>query len=155
MSPSEVARPAFFAALASPLLRRIVLASSKLPLASSRAALQSIMPAPVWSRSFFTSAALIAMVISYEKNAGPPERKAGVDRGESKRLLTPTPEPPRDDGPEDAPRDGHRRLQRCRPRRRVPVPPRPTASCRGRRSPRRQSQRRTAGSNGGRRRCRG
>src|SRR4249920_962757 len=61
MRPSLVVRPAFFAALASPFFRRSVVASSKLPLASSRAALQSIIPAPVWSRSFFTSAALIAM----------------------------------------------------------------------------------------------
>jgi hypothetical protein len=62
ISPSLVARPAFLAALARPFFRRIVVASSKLPWASSSAAFQSIMPAPVWSRSFFTSAALIAIV---------------------------------------------------------------------------------------------
>ncbi len=59
MSPSLIARPAFLAALARPRFRRIRLASSKLPLASVRAALHSIIPAPVWSRSFFTSAAVI------------------------------------------------------------------------------------------------
>ena len=65
MRPSVVARPAFFAADASPRLRRIVVASSKSPFPSVSAALHSIMPAPVASRSFLTSAAVIvaAMVI--------------------------------------------------------------------------------------------
>lgn len=54
MSPSLVARPAFFAALARPRFRRMVFASSKSPTASVSAALHSIMPAPVWSRSFLT-----------------------------------------------------------------------------------------------------
>ena len=61
MRPSLVARPAFLAAEARPRLRRIVFASSKLPLASVSAALHSIIPAPVWSRSFFTSAAVMVM----------------------------------------------------------------------------------------------
>ena len=47
INPSLVERPAFFAALASPFLRRIVVASSKSPFASASAALQSIIPAPV------------------------------------------------------------------------------------------------------------
>ena len=88
ISPSDVARPAFFAALASPFLRRIVLASSTLPLASSRAALQSIMPAPVWSRSFFTSAALIAMVSLVRKKTPAPayERPASIGDSRNARL---------------------------------------------------------------------
>src|SRR5580704_18521362 len=55
--PSLVLRPAFFVACARPRLRRRIVASSRLPAASVRTALHSIMPAPVWSRSFFTSSA--------------------------------------------------------------------------------------------------
>src|SRR6516225_6116096 len=62
MTPSFVLRPAFFAALARPFFLRMVVASSKLPWASASAALQSIIPAPVWSRSFFTISAEIAAV---------------------------------------------------------------------------------------------
>ena len=62
--PSDVARPAFLAALASPFFRKIVVASSKFPPASSSAVLQSIMPAPVWSRSFFTSLAVIVAMVT-------------------------------------------------------------------------------------------
>src|SRR6185436_17711718 len=62
ISPSLAIRPAFFAALARPRLRRIVFASSKSPFASLSAFLHSIMPAPVWSRSFFTMSAVIAVV---------------------------------------------------------------------------------------------
>jgi hypothetical protein len=39
------------------------MAASKSPLASVRAFLQSIMPAPVIWRSLFTSAAVMAMVV--------------------------------------------------------------------------------------------
>ena len=60
--PSLVARPAFLAAVARPRLRRMVLASSKSPLASVSAALHSIIPAPVWSRSFFTSVAVMVVI---------------------------------------------------------------------------------------------
>src|SRR5688572_4505571 len=62
--PSLVERPAFLVACASPCLRRIVTASSRLPLASTSAFLHSIMPAPVASRSFFTSSALIAIAVA-------------------------------------------------------------------------------------------
>src|SRR5512140_2637973 len=48
-----------FAAFALPLTRSTSTALSKLPSASSRAFLLSIIPAPVASRSFFTSAAEI------------------------------------------------------------------------------------------------
>src|ERR1700738_2134729 len=46
-----------------PRFRRIISASAKLPLASFSALLHSIIPAPVRSRSSFTSFALISMVV--------------------------------------------------------------------------------------------
>ena len=49
------------AALAAPETRSSSTARSKSPSASVRAYFASIMPAPVWSRSFFTSAAVIAI----------------------------------------------------------------------------------------------
>ena len=55
--PFEAVRSPRLAALASPLTRRTSSALSKSPSASSRAFLHSIIPAPVASRSFFTSAA--------------------------------------------------------------------------------------------------
>src|ERR1700677_5366734 len=54
MTPSLASRPAFFEAVAAPFLRRMVSAWARSPLASTRAFLQSIMPALVISRSFFT-----------------------------------------------------------------------------------------------------
>src|SRR4029450_5324307 len=50
----------FLVAWARPRLRRRVVASSMLPLASVSAALHSIIPAPVRSRSFLTVAAVIS-----------------------------------------------------------------------------------------------
>ena len=61
-SPSEAARPALEAAAARPFLRRIFLASSKSPSASTSAFLQSIMPAPVSARRSDTSLDEISMV---------------------------------------------------------------------------------------------
>ncbi len=91
MSPSLVARPAFLAADASPRLRRMVFASSKSPLASVRAVLHSIIPAPVWSRSFFTMSAVIGFVaiirvsVSVRKKSpalhAQMEREASFERG--------------------------------------------------------------------------
>src|SRR6476646_11655533 len=43
----------------------MVVASSRLPFASGSASLHSIIPAPVASRSFFTSAALISAITAY------------------------------------------------------------------------------------------
>ena len=54
LTPCAVARPARLAAKANPRLRSSVTASSMLPSASVSAALHSIMPAPVLSRSCFT-----------------------------------------------------------------------------------------------------
>src|SRR5499427_2229595 len=56
--PSAATRPAFLAALDKPFLRSQSTAASRLPPVSLRAALQSIIPAPVWSRSSFTRLAL-------------------------------------------------------------------------------------------------
>src|SRR5262245_50398330 len=62
MRPCAVARPARLAAWARPRFRRMVMASSMLPLASLSAALHSIIPAPVLSRSCLTCSAVIADV---------------------------------------------------------------------------------------------
>src|SRR5207248_2739747 len=60
--PSFVARVAFFAAVAMPFVRRIVSAFSKSPPLSTRARLQSINPALVFSRSCLTSFGSISVV---------------------------------------------------------------------------------------------
>ena len=57
--PSPASRPAFFAAEATPFLRRIEIASSKSPLVSANARLQSIRPAPVFSRKSITASFVI------------------------------------------------------------------------------------------------
>src|SRR5436305_6562959 len=61
--PSLVTRVAFLAATDTPFLRRTTTACSKSPFASVRACLQSIMGAPVFSRSSFTCAAEIFTVV--------------------------------------------------------------------------------------------
>src|SRR5690606_37414459 len=63
--PSAATRPAFLAAAASPFVRSQSTASSMLPPVSFRAFLQSIMPAPVCSRSSLTSDALTAAILSH------------------------------------------------------------------------------------------
>ena len=62
--PSLVARPDFLAALAMPFWRSQSTAFSRSPSTSTRAFLQSIMPAPVFSRSSFTKLAEIAIFSS-------------------------------------------------------------------------------------------
>src|SRR4030095_9212023 len=80
--PSFVARVAFFAALAMPLVRKIVSAFSKSPLLSTRARLQSMNPALVFSRSCLTSfgsisvVALIVLRIVKREKVEPPTRLA-------------------------------------------------------------------------------
>src|SRR5271169_4154870 len=61
--PSAAMRPLFLAALASPFLRSQSTAASISPPVSVSAFLQSIMPAPVRSRSSFTSAAEIVAIV--------------------------------------------------------------------------------------------
>src|SRR6185437_2202994 len=61
--PSLVTRAAFFCALAAPVLRRMMTAFSMSPPASVRAFLQSIMGAPVRSRSSLTCAAVMLFTV--------------------------------------------------------------------------------------------
>src|SRR5262249_18537969 len=74
MMPWAVARPARLAACARPRLRRMVIASSILPPLSARAALHSIMPAPVFSRSCLTWSAVIAVAVIAELRLRIPPR---------------------------------------------------------------------------------
>src|SRR6266446_1121143 len=60
--PSFVARVAFFAALVMPFVRKIVSAFPRSPLLSTRARLQSMNPALVFSRSCLTSFGSISVV---------------------------------------------------------------------------------------------
>src|SRR4051812_6989849 len=64
MDPSLVSRSARLAALAAPLARRMSIARSMSPPASLSAPLHSIIPAPVRSRSSFTSFAEISAIPS-------------------------------------------------------------------------------------------
>src|SRR3954451_2975541 len=65
MTPSEAVRPPRFAACAWPFTRRTSIALSTSPFASTSAPLQSIIPAPVRSRSSFTSLAeMVASAMS-------------------------------------------------------------------------------------------
>ena len=67
--PSAAMRPAFLAALASPFLRRRSTAASISPLVSPSAPLQSIMPAPVRSRSSLTICAVMLAIEPYPVGA--------------------------------------------------------------------------------------
>ena len=58
--PSAATREDFLAALARPLARSQSTAASMSPLVAASAALQSIMPTPVFSRRSFTIAAVIS-----------------------------------------------------------------------------------------------
>ena len=62
-SPSAATRPDFFAAAAKPFLRSQSTAASMSPSVSVSAFLQSIMPAPVFSRRSFTRAAVISAMV--------------------------------------------------------------------------------------------
>src|SRR4051812_32777218 len=81
-SPAEAVRscPRFFI-LSWPLTRRTSAALSKSPSASLRAFLQSIIPAPVRSRSRLTSAAEIAMESPYECVCWRTDERASGVRG--------------------------------------------------------------------------
>src|SRR5579871_786812 len=63
IKPSAATRPAFFAAFDNPFLRSQSCAACMSPAVSVRAALQSIMPAPVDSRRSFTIAAVIVAIV--------------------------------------------------------------------------------------------
>src|SRR5262245_28066067 len=62
MRPSAARRPALFAAFDKPFLRSQSIARSMSPFTSVSAILQSIMPAPVLSRSSFTRLAVIVVM---------------------------------------------------------------------------------------------
>src|SRR3546814_13397623 len=79
--PSAATRPAFFAAADRPFLRSQSTAASTSPLVSPSAFLQSIMPAPVFSRRSFTRAAVISAMSessqSYSVDRRSEERRVG------------------------------------------------------------------------------
>src|SRR5665213_2828153 len=81
--PSAATRVDFLAALAKPLARNQSTASSRLPLVAASAALQSIMPTPVFSRRSFTIAAVISAILC------PFE----IKRPEQRQPLLPEPHP--------------------------------------------------------------
>ena len=83
--PSLAARPAFLAAVARPFLRRMSRAVSRSPVASTRAALHSIMPAPVSSRSLRTISAVMSIVSSL--GASSLQRKAAGESGPERPLT--------------------------------------------------------------------
>src|ERR1700681_3745455 len=84
--PSLVAREALLLALAIPLVRRIVSAFSKSPPASVRARLQSIIPAFVFSRSFFTICGSISVVV-FIPSENLINRPSGGDAGHFQLLA--------------------------------------------------------------------
>ena len=63
-SPSAATRSAFLAALESPLVLNQSTAASKSPFVSESAVLQSIMPAPVCSRSSLTIETVISAIVA-------------------------------------------------------------------------------------------
>src|SRR5712692_3738822 len=88
-TPSVATRPSFFFAEARPRLRRISIARSSLPSASTRAFLHSIMPAPVFSLSDFTAAAVISAMIA-DVLPDPIEKRSPAEirfRGCARRIL--------------------------------------------------------------------
>src|SRR6266851_2221695 len=74
MTPCLVVRVDFLAAEAMPCLRRTTSASPRSPLVSTSAFLHCIIPAPVRSRSGFTSCALISITSLPLANARGSER---------------------------------------------------------------------------------
>ena len=87
--PSAATRPAFFAALARPFLRSQSTAPSTSPAVSLSAALQSIMPAPVLSRSSFTIAAVtFAMAVPSDLMGRP-----ALGRAPGRRWFSPARRP--------------------------------------------------------------
>src|SRR5688500_7574637 len=62
-TPSAVTRPAFLPAVAMPFFLNISTAAFSSPFASVNAFLQSIIPAPVFSRSALTEPAVISAIL--------------------------------------------------------------------------------------------
>ena len=115
--PSAAARPDFLAALVMPFLRSQSCAASMSPPVSASADLQSIMPAPVLSRSSFTMLAVTAVIgdsVSVRFNEAAVQRCLALNRRIANvRPWLPRPGlPPLASGPESLPR----RRRRCRSR---------------------------------------
>ena len=129
ISPSAATRPDFLAAAERPFLRSQSMPPSRSPLVSVSARLQSIMPAPVFSRSSLTSAAVISAMEftpvippGCADPGGCVQRNLGV-------AVRPSPAPSRAPGPARATgprrpryrgprRPSRRRCRRARRRRR-------------------------------------
>src|ERR1700710_1938839 len=110
MTPSLVPRPSRLAAEAWPFTRSSSIARSTSPSASTRAALLSIIAAPVRSRSAFTSAAVTCAIRSplsgYRFSRCPVPRERSR-RPERPRLWEPPgPERPRERLSEERPEPG-------------------------------------------------
>lgn len=78
MMPSDVALSERFPAAARPLARRRSAALSMSPAHSLSAPLQSIMPAPVFVRSAFTSAAEMSAIMRAHGEAASDRRASGA-----------------------------------------------------------------------------
>src|ERR1700741_600623 len=81
MRPSAAVRPAFLAAFDRPFLRSQSTAASRSPCVSASAALQSIMPAPVNSRSSFTMLALMFVIVALPFGGSSVSRGGAGGRG--------------------------------------------------------------------------
>src|SRR5215813_2631485 len=100
MSPSAATRPALFAAFDKPFLRSQSMALSMSPLTSVSAILQSIMPAPVLSRSSFTRlAVIVVMDRSFGLIAGLRREAEGQDGRSHPHGPAPALPPPSSPGP--------------------------------------------------------
>ena len=106
------------AALPAPLMRSSSTALSKSPSAASRAFFASIIPAPVASRSFFTSAAVTAMTaMSFSRDLGFSVRGVcGAGMEVDVRQSMPAPGRPRAGAGQEAASRRSRRPARLRPR---------------------------------------
>ncbi len=112
ISPSAATRPDFLAAAERPFLRNQSMAASTSPLFSLRAFLQSIMPAPVFSRRSRTIAAVIsAMAICLLVALALARSADGAPFVDGVRRAEPLPAPARHRIPSLA-GDGRRRCGR-------------------------------------------
>src|SRR5262249_9469467 len=94
--PSAATRSAFLAAFDRPFLRSQSIACSMSPFTSVRAALQSIMPAPVLSRSAFTKLAVTSAIAVLIPLCA---RYRWVDPATARRLGRPRRQPGRPNKP--------------------------------------------------------
>src|SRR5215472_1700936 len=100
MRPSAATRPALLAAAAKPFFLSQSTADSISPPVSPSARLQSIIPAPVFSRSSLTSAAVtsaICVKLPFKLRRPPPFPFRSVVRYQVRLRLQPRRGPPRGD----------------------------------------------------------